>query len=152
MREYYKFLAIVRTAVDHDYSGNIENPPEPELPTRIAKSINRMIRIHAMIYGRTEVIQEDINFGLRIVYDNIPMKRLMVLESVCDEKHPVYKTVDISDRIKLSLQTTRKIIGDLEALRIMDHGSSGREGTNLYQVKDEFILQVFSILKSGLLY
>ena len=148
MREYYKLLAVVRTAVDHDYCGNIENLPEPESPTRIAKSINRMIRIHAMIYGRSEVIQEDLNFGLRIVYDNIPMKRLKVLESICDEKHPVYKTVDISDRIKLGLQTTRKILGDLEALRIMDHVSDGREGSNMYQIVDKFVIPLFSILKS----
>lgn len=135
MREYYKFLAIVRTAIDHDYQGNIENLPEPELPTRIAKSVNRMIRVHAMLYGRDQVSEEDLNFGLRIVYDNIPMKRLAVLKCLVSNKLCVN---DIEDETKIGYQTVRKILADLEALRVVNHKSEGEEHTNKFRVLDKF--------------
>jgi hypothetical protein len=135
MREYYKFLAIVRTAIDHDHQGNIESIPEPELPTRIAKSINRMIRIHAMIHGRENVEEDDLNFGLRIVYDNIPINRLEVLKCLISSKLTV---TEIENQTKIGYQTVRKILADLEALRVVNHIHEGEEHTNKFRVLDKF--------------
>jgi hypothetical protein len=137
MRDYYKFLAIVRTPINHDYQGNIDDIPEPELPTRIAKSINRMCRIHATIHGREEVSDDDLNFGLRIVYDNIPLKRLEVLKWLVDD-NPKLTIWEIAEATKIGTGTVRKTLADLEALRIVTHETDGNDHTNFFTLCAEY--------------
>lgn len=147
MRSYYKFLAIARTPINHDNQGNIDDIPEPELPTRIAKSINRMCRIHAMLYGREEVADDDLNFGLRIVYDNIPLKRLSVLKWLVDSKNPKLTITALADATKLGYATVRKILADLVALGVVERKSEGKEGTMKYNVCVEYEMNLIILME-----
>ncbi len=86
MGPLYDFLAMSRTTIHHDYrTGEIDELPEPEFPTRIANTIGRLCEVHALFYGREDVSDEDIAFGCRIIADNIPSMRWKVLNVLTTE-------------------------------------------------------------------
>jgi hypothetical protein len=69
MNQFYDFLAIARTSIHHDYkSGEIDEIPESEYPTRIANTVSRFCEVHALFYGLDEVGKDDTAFGERVIY------------------------------------------------------------------------------------
>jgi hypothetical protein len=93
----YDFLAIARTTLHHDYkTGDIDELPEPEFPTRIANTIGRLCEVHALFYGRDEVNNEDMAFGCRIISDNIPSMRWLVLRALTREWQHTAKISQVS--------------------------------------------------------
>jgi len=110
------FLALARTPIHHNYHGVMDDVPEPEFPTRIASSIKRMIEVHAMINGRTEANEDDAAFGIRIIMDSIPTKRLHILNVLRIDKQ---KTNEIALKANLPTDTAKIILDELHALNLV---------------------------------
>jgi len=144
----YEFLALARTTIEKDFRGEIEEIPEPEFPTRIAKTVSQLCQVHAFIYDREEVTAEDRAFGARIIKDNVPTQRWLVLSNMKMEWKP---TGSIADAIKLPSSTTLRALDDLTALGLVerqhrdsdDYGSYRR--SNLYRITEETYNTVYNL-------
>jgi hypothetical protein len=114
----YDFLAIARTTIHHDFrTGDIDELPEPEFPTRIANTIGRLMEVHALFYGRDEVNAEDMSFGCRIISDNIPSMRWKVLRALTTEwQH----TAKISKASSLPSRSAKYHLDELVALGLAE--------------------------------
>lgn len=127
MGELYDFLAKARTQIRTDFKGNLDELPEPEFPTRISNTVGRLIEVHAMCHGRSEVTKEDAAFGRRIVLDNIPTLRMQVLEALVSlwEKDVYvvewHTTAEISSQAHLPTATTKRVLDELTALELIEH-------------------------------
>ena len=134
MGELYDLLAIARTTLRTDIHGNINEIPEPEFPTRIAKTVSRLCAVHAMVYGRDELNEDDFNFGLRIILDNIPTKRSHVLMVVRDNW---LTTAEIASLARLPTASTKKILEELHALGIVDKLLAGKTDSDYLNRKSD---------------
>ena len=136
----YEFLALARTTIEKDFRGEIEEIPEPEFPTRIAKTVSQLCQVHALIHDRYEVTPDDIAFGARIIKDNVPTQRWLVLSNMQKDWKP---TGSIADAIKLPSSTALRALDDLTALGLVErqHRDSDDYGTyrrsNLYRITEE---------------
>jgi hypothetical protein len=114
----YDFLAVVRAPIHHDFrSGEIDELPEPEFPTRIANTIGRLIEVHALIHERGEVGIEDMAFGRRVVCDNIPTMRWRVLSCLSTKW---MSTPTIAKEADLSGGAVRYALDELFCLKLVD--------------------------------
>lgn len=118
MGELFDFLAIARTTIHHDYrSGDIDELPEPEFPTRIANTIGRLMEVHALMHGREEVNEADMAFGCRIISDNIPSMRWKVLNALTEEWQHSAKIAKDAD---LTIGAVKYHLDELVALKLVE--------------------------------
>lgn len=113
-----EFLAIVRTHIDRDFKGNMASIPEPELPTRLVKSLCKMVDAHSILYDRLPTL-EDEGIAVRLIHDNIPTERELILKVLCqfEEYEPTGK---IAMTAKLPTSMTSRVLNDLATLGIID--------------------------------
>ena len=151
--DFYEFLALARTTIEKDYRGEMSEIPEPEFPTRIAKTVNRLCQIHAMMHRRDEIFLEDLAFGARIIMDNIPTQRWLILTNMSVDWKP---TGAIADLTKLPSSTALRTLDDLTALGLIErhHRDSdefgGYKKSNQYRISAEK-LEVVKLLKGSAL-
>jgi len=80
-----KFVAIARTpVVIRDYRSDFyfDYIPTPERPTRLVKQFKKFAKALALIRGRFEVNDRDIETIRRIAKDTVPQDRLKILEAI----------------------------------------------------------------------
>lgn len=63
--EYCDLLAWLRHPIHHDFEGNIDEIPDPEFPTRLMNSISLLTQMHAFVYRREAVNDNDLAFARR---------------------------------------------------------------------------------------
>lgn len=114
----YDFLAIARTPIHRDYrSDEIDEIPESEFPTRICNTVSRLCEVHASFYGRDEVGLEDMDFGRRIILDNIPTRRWQILKIMGSE----WLTISIIARKSdMSTGAAKRVLDELISLKLVD--------------------------------
>jgi hypothetical protein len=119
MGELFDFLAIARTTIHHDMrTGDIEELPEPEFPTRITNTVGRLMEAHALMNGRDEVNELDMAFGCRIISDNIPSMRWKILRALTtDWQH----TAKISKYSDLPPRAVKYHIDEMVALGLVEN-------------------------------
>lgn len=146
MGEFYDFLAIVRTPIHHDYrSGEIDELPESEFPTRIANTIGRLVEVHALLHDRDEVSQEDTNFGARIVLDNIPTMRWRILSNLSTEWK---STAVIAKDADLAVGAIRYVLDELFSLKLVERlareekDKSQDRRSDSYKLADEWAIVI----------
>lgn len=115
--DLFYFLSIARTTIYKDFKGRIDEIPEPEFPTRIAKTVSRLAQVHALIHGRKFVDETDYNFVKRIILDNVPSERLQVLKRLANSWE---KVSVIAANARLPTAKTQRILDELQALGIAD--------------------------------
>jgi hypothetical protein len=118
MGQFYDFLAIARTTIHHDYrTGEIDEIPEPEFPTRIANTVSRLCEVHALLFNRKEVGLKDTKLGCRIILDNVPTTRWQLLDVMSTEW---MTTAMIAKRADLSSGTVRYALDELVTLKLVE--------------------------------
>lgn len=120
MGPLFDFLAIARTSIHHDLKGNIDEIPEPEYPTRIANTLTRLLEVHALIYGRSEVGPEDVAFGVRIIKDNVPTMRLKLLMVMTTAPGVWLTSPLIAGQAELPTDTIKHCLDEMFALHLVD--------------------------------
>lgn len=128
------FLSIVRTPIAHDYRGDLASLPEPEYPTRLAKTICKLVDAHSMLYNR-EPNESDLMIAYRLTSDNVPTERLRILKVMLDGDERT--TSEIQELAKLPNGTTRRILDDLKSLEIIEYFSMGHGRADVWQLSDE---------------
>jgi hypothetical protein len=121
------FLAKVRTHIDRDMKGNMASIPEPELPTRLTKTLCKIVDAHSILYDRLPTFADE-SIAVRLILDNIPTERRRVLNvlSFFKEKKT---TSEIAMLAKLPTPTTSRILNDLAALEVIERTDRETAGT-----------------------
>jgi len=133
------FLAIVRTHIDRDFKGDMARLPEPEYPTRLAKTFCKLIDAHALLYDR-EPIEDDLEIGYRLILDNIPTERLKILNTLVDGEERT--TSEVQTLAKVSNGFARRVLEDLKALEIIQGTSAGTGHPDVWTFCDEDYRQI----------
>ncbi|VVB86214.1 Uncharacterised protein [uncultured archaeon] len=132
--ELVYFLAIVRTHIDRDFKGEMATLPEPEYPTRLAKTMCKLVDAHAVIHDR-EPIVDDLRIAYRLVLDNIPTDRLRILNTLLDGNERT--TSEVQEAARVSNAFARRILEDLKALEVIEYFSGGKGKPDIWQFTDE---------------
>ncbi len=137
------FLANVRTPIDRDFKGNMATLPEPEYPTRLAKTFCKLIDAHALLYNRTPT-WDDAYLAYRLTLDNIPMERRKVLSVLLDGNEKT--TSEVQEAAKIPNTMAHRVLDDLKTLEIIDYFSMGRGKPDVWQLSNEEYIGILSIL------
>lgn len=137
------FLANVRTPIDRDFKGNMATLPEPEYPTRLAKTMCKLIDAHALLYNRAPIKQDEY-VAYRLTLDNIPMERRKVLSVLLDGEEKT--TSEVQQAAKIPNTMAHRVLDDLKALEIIDYYSAGPGKPDIWQLSNEDYGEILEIL------
>ncbi len=137
------FLANVRTPIDRDFKGNMATLPEPEYPTRLAKTMCKLIDAHALLYNRAPTKQDEY-VAYRLTLDNIPMERRKVLSVLLDGEEKT--TSEVQQAAKIPNTMAHRVLDDLKALEIIEYYSGGIGKPDVWQLINEDYGEILEIL------
>lgn len=112
-----EFLAIVRTHINRDLKGDMACLPEPEMPTRLTKTLCKLVDAHSILYDRIPTEQDEF-IAYRLVHDNIPTERNTVLKVLACLKEPK-PTSQIATAAKIPTSMASRVLNDLAALDLV---------------------------------
>ena len=101
-------VTMARTAVEHDYRGDVIDAHAPEMPTRFAKQLTQIIRGGVAI-GMSR--KRAMALAVRCARDSVPPLRLTILLDIA--AHPGSRPGDVRRRISKPWTTVKR---ELEAL------------------------------------
>lgn len=129
------FVVKARSGIIRDgYSTReIEQIPDPELPTRLSKQLITLASAFSLMSNGN--FTED-NYGLlyKIGLDCIPTKRKLVIEELIRTKDYT-ETPDVAVAIGYPTNSTRRILEDLHALQLIDRQSQGKGYADKWRIK-----------------
>ena len=104
-------VTMARTAVEHDYRGDVIDAHAPEMPTRFAKQLTQIIRGGVAI-GMSR--KRAMALAIRCARDSVPPLRLNILLDIA--AHPGSRPGDVRRRISKPWTTVKR---ELEALHML---------------------------------
>ena len=104
-------VTMARTAVEHDYRGDVIDAHAPEMPTRFAKQLTQIIRGGVAI-GMSR--KRAMALAVRCARDSVPPLRLTILLDIA--AHPGSRPGDVRRRISKPWTTVKR---ELEALHML---------------------------------
>lgn len=113
-----EFMAVVRTHIPRTERGDQAALPEPEYPTRITKTLCKIVDAHSLLYGRLPN-EDDERIAKRLIHDNIPTGRLVILEVLAACRNRI-STADVGIKAKISSRMALRVLDDLAALGIIE--------------------------------
>lgn len=106
------------------------NPALVEVPRRLAQTLYALARGHALLYGRTRLQYEDVQFVSSIAYDSMPEDRARIFhylwerESLPEDKEPLTIT-KVAKLLGCTYPTAKKVIDELVSLKVVEcHGEN----------------------------
>ncbi len=120
-----KFIAHARTPISFNESADdfyFEFIPTPEMPTRLVKQLKKSAKCLALIRGKSEVDNEEIQTLLRVAKDTIPQDRLAILEIISNFQHESLLGCSrrkIYASLKIPETSIRRILAQLIALDLI---------------------------------
>ena len=115
--QYCDMLAWLRHPIHHDFKGRIDEIPDPEFPTRLMNTISKLTQMHAFVFRREAVNDDDLAFARRIVTDNIPTARAAMLQHMDDMW---MSTPELGDVCGIGTDTLRTMLAELTALTVVE--------------------------------
>lgn len=119
------FLAICRTPVTIQSAQTdfyFDYIPTPEIPTRVVKQLKKFCKALAIVRGKKEVTQEEVNTALKIVEHTCPPDRLAVLKAI-NSLYPGYgdgvSVSMVKHAVKLPETSLRRVCEQLELLDLI---------------------------------
>lgn len=133
-----RFIALGRSQVIREsyHARDIELVPEPELPTRVLKQLTHFAVAHALLLGRTQVEEAEIDLAARIAHDSIPQNRLRILLDL--RAYGESETSEVAERLGLPTSTTRRLLEDVAALGMVQRVKQGAGLADLWALSPEF--------------
>ena len=118
LAELADFTAKARSPVARDRAGDLQYHPRPEVGTRLAKELGKLLVSLAIVRGKLEPDEEDFKTIQRIADDCLPPNRLLILNQLRAQgkmrQSEIEKAVGLPDR------TCRRVLDDLKVLGITD--------------------------------
>lgn len=114
------FVSRARSEVERDArTREIESPPEPEYPARVAKQLHILARGLARIENRAETNMEDMRRVIRVGLDTIPPKRRVLLQALLKEPKKIAEIA--AAHPEFSESAVRRTAEDLRALGLVNY-------------------------------
>ncbi len=123
-----EFLAIARTHINRDMKGNMACLPEPELPTRLTKSLVKLVDAYSIVHDRLPDYRDEA-IALRLIHDNLPTERIAILKVMACFDEPK-KTSEIATAAKTPTPMTNRVLNDLATLGIITRYDKESMDTN----------------------
>lgn len=131
------FVVKARSGVIRDgfSTREIEQIPDPELPTRLSKQLITLSFAFSLMNGG-EFTESDYALIYKIGLDSIPTKRRLVIECLLKSQEP-QETANVATTIGYPTNTTRRILEDLSGLQLVDRQSKGQGKADEWSVSNE---------------
>lgn len=117
-----QFVALARCHIHRDRFSKEPEVPSPEAPVRLPTQLANLAIGIAMVRGKANVTNEEVNLARKIGLDSIPKKRMILFESLLTF-YPEYASIkEIDDRMSFDFgeTTIRRWLEDLTLLRIVE--------------------------------
>jgi len=107
-------VSMARTAVEHDYRGDVIDAHAPEAPTRLAKQLNQLFR-GAVAVG---IPRDDaLRLVIRCARDSMPPIRLAIVKDLA--AHPHSTPTDVQRRLGKPRATIDRQLQALHTLEVV---------------------------------
>lgn len=123
------FTATARTGIHRDRQRFVTVLPEPEVGTRLAKQLKKLILILTLLRGKIKATEAEYTTILRVALDSMPKKRLRALAALNqlenDPDDPTkhldvpHSSRAIGQVMKAPTNTTTEVLEDLWSLRMI---------------------------------
>jgi hypothetical protein len=107
-------VTLARTAVEHDYRGDVVDAHAPEAPTRFAKQLGQVARGGIAIGLRRDAA---LRLAIRCARDSMPPLRLRIIDDLA--KNPHSSTTEVRKRIEKPRATTDRQLQALHMLGVV---------------------------------
>ena len=111
----------------------IEQIPDPELPTRLSKQLITLSTAFNLM-SNGSFTEDDYALVYKIGLDSIPTKRRLVIETLVKAKEQL-ETSEVATAISYPTNTTRRILEDLHGLSLVERESLGKGHPDKWKIK-----------------
>jgi hypothetical protein len=120
-------VTLARTAVEHDYRGDVIDAHAPEMPTRFAKQLTQLVR-GAIAIGLDR--DAALRLAIRCARDSMPPLRLAIIDDL--SAHPYSTTTEVRKRVDKPRNTVDRQLQALHILDVAKVDEVAREGHGSY--------------------
>lgn len=113
-------VALLRSHVTRDSHGDrpVIEVSAPEEPARLAHALETLSSNHAVLFGRSQVTEDDLRVARRVAFDSIPSNRAKIIQSIpADACIPVTDIRSLTGMIRSSIEWTAD---ELEAMNVIE--------------------------------
>ncbi len=112
----------------------IEQIPDVELPTRLAKQLITLCSAMALMRNG-EFADEDYELVYKVGFDCLPIKRKLAI-GILLETQDYLTTAEIATKIGYPTNTTRRLLEDLNGLGLIDREHQGQGVADRWRIKE----------------
>jgi hypothetical protein len=112
-------VARLRVTIKRETVGSkrhISSIDQPELPTRILKSLAQIARGSATIARRNEVAEEDIRLARRVALDTLPPYRAAIIRALVKDPSYELRATRLTEVVKIPKMSFNRVIEDLTSI------------------------------------
>lgn len=129
IRNLADLCALLRTSVPRDHEGVMPFQPDPEIGTRLVKSLKKMLMSIALVNDRVQPNEHDLDIIRQIAFDTIPKRETRILVALLTKISKVksektidkyFKTRDIALEVKIPTRTVGYVLDSFAVLNIAD--------------------------------
>lgn len=133
------FVAKARSGIIREgyHTREIEQIPDPELPTRLPKQLITLASAFSLM-SNNQFTEDDYALIYKIGLDSIPTKKRLVIE-VLVKLDEYIETSEVAIFIGYPTNTTRRILEDLQGLQLVDKQSKWKGTSDGWKIKSSTI-------------
>lgn len=133
------FVVKARSGIIREgyHTREIEQIPDPELPTRLAKQLITIATAFSLM-SEGKFTEEDYSLIYKIGLDSLPAKRKLTIE-VLIKQEDYLDTTEVAIAIGYPTNTTRRILEDLQGLQLIDKQPKWKGKSDGWKIKNSTI-------------
>lgn len=133
------FVVKARSGIIREgyHTREIEQIPDPELPTRLAKQLIILASAFSLMTNG-QFTEDDYSLIYKIGLDSLPAKRRSVIETLI-KADEYMETLEVATVIGYPTNTTRRILEDLQGLQLIDKQSKWKGTSDGWKIKNSTI-------------
>ena len=105
--------------------------PKPEVGTRLAKELGKLLLALAAVRGKAQPDEEDFETVARVADDCLPSNRVAVIESIRRSDEPL-QDYRLGPMTRLPKTTLARTLGDLEILGAIEYNEDANGSRLIY--------------------
>ena len=133
------FVVKARSGIIREsyHTREIEQIPDPELPTRLAKQLITLATAFSLM-NNGQFTEDDYSLIYKIGLDSLPAKRKLTIEALLKQEDYL-ETSEFAIAIGYPTNTTRRILEDLQGLQLIDKQPKWKGNNDGWKIKNSTI-------------
>ena len=133
------FVVKARSGIIREsyHTREIEQIPDPELPTRLAKQLITLATAFSLM-NNGQFTEDDYSLIYKIGLDSLPAKRKLTIEALLKQEDYL-ETSEFAIAIGYPTNTTRRILEDLQGLQLIDKQPKWKGTSDGWKIKNSTI-------------